>query len=121
MTINEIIKHKDVNKELQRIEDKILERGLLTEAVGRNDFVISLKLGIDNSSDEDTLKVICNFEEEVPPINFNADQCDDIQDAILDYLSEKCFDELLVKCGLTQDESELNYVHISIDGKFIFS
>jgi hypothetical protein len=65
-------------------------------AVGRNDFVISLKLGIDNSSDEETLKVICNFEE-VPSINLNADQCDDIQDAILDYLSEKCFDELLVK------------------------
>lgn len=119
MKINRTINHKDVKEFLQAIEDKILERGLLTETVGRNDFIISLKIGIDKSSDEATLKVICNFEEEVPPIKLNYDQCDDIQDVILDYLNEKDFDKLLVKCGATADQSELNYVHIAVDEKFI--
>jgi hypothetical protein len=115
-----VLENEQVLDFLEGIENKILERGLLTDAVGRGDFVISLGLGSEVIDDEETLKVIVDFGEEDDPINLTADQCDEIQDIILDYLNENGFDEVLRDAGVPQGSEDVNWVHVSVNGNFLY-
>jgi hypothetical protein len=104
---------------LEGIENKILERGLLTDVVGRGDFVISLSAAVDTLSDQEVIKLVLNFEDEAPPIELSYDQCDEIQDIVLDYANEKGLSDVLQGCGVPEGDADVAWVHVSVDGEFI--
>ena len=115
-----ILKSPDVSEFMLGIEDKILERGLLTEHLGISAFVISLRLEKFVQGDLSGLKVVLDIEPDDGHLSLSADQCDDIQDMVLDYLNDQGLSDILEDEGLENGSEDIDWVHISVDGKFLF-
>jgi hypothetical protein len=106
---------------IEGIENKILERGLLTETIGTNDFSINLSLQeYSDHNDKPSIKFVLDIETEESNISLTADQCDEIQDMLISYFYEKGWFEVVDDAGLSEDDGEVEWVHVSINGKFLF-
>lgn len=115
-----ILKSEVVSEFMLGVENKILERGLLTKHLGISEFVISLSLQKYVQDDIVGLKVVLDIDPDDGELSLSADQCDDIQDMIIDYLNEKGLHEILEECGLEDGSEDIVWVHISVGGKFLY-
>ena len=124
------VENDDVSKLLAKSADEIKKTGLLGNNTGSGEFSISMKLERCILFDEDALKIVLDFELSVGKVSdpdlaamdwiLDDEQCDEIQDDVLDYLREHGFNEKLEAAGLDEHAAdEVNWVHVSVNGTFL--
>jgi len=124
------VENEDVSKLLSKSADEIKKTGLLENNTGTGEFSLSMKLERCTLFDEDALKIVLDFALSVGKVSdvdlagmdwiLDDEQCDEIQDDVLDYLREHGFNEKLEAAGLDEHAAdEVNWVHVSVNGSFL--
>ena len=128
--LDAVVEDKNVSAFLVKCADEIKKAGLLENNTGSGEFSISMKLERCILFEEDALKIVLDFALAVGKVSdlklagmdwiLDDEQCDEIQDDVLDYLRDHDFTEKLEAAGLDPDTAdEISWVHVSVNGSFL--
>jgi hypothetical protein len=109
---DKIIISNDFTTSLQRIEDKILENGSLTDLIGNES---SFSLSVDRKNAEINTNINIQSEE---GFDLDADQVDEIGDFITAKISDTLLSDTLRKLGFTADDYSISG-NVLINGELI--
>jgi len=116
---DKVLQNEKISDFVFGIENKLLETGLLTGYIADYALDTTLELKKCVLDGEDAIKIVLDIDPNEEELTLSANQCEVIQDVLLNYMRDKGFYEILEEAGIESGNDVVNWVHISVDGKFL--